>query len=81
MGQALVPEAHDEGLPVVTELADVLIAATGCTEEDARSALAAIRDALSVDPTLALDLGFSMGGELYRKGGFVRAFYIAKEET
>ena len=65
----------------MTELVDVLIAATGCTEEDATAALAAIRGALQGDPTRALDLGFSMGGELYRKGGLVRAFYIAKEEV
>jgi hypothetical protein len=41
------------------------------------SVLAEIRRAIAEDPVAALaELGLTAGGDLYRKGGYVRAFCI-----
>jgi hypothetical protein len=44
-------------------------------------AFARVRAAIDKDPVAALErLGLKAGGDLYRKGGYVKAFYIPKRE-
>lgn len=63
---------------LLERLAGQLVASTGLTaERQARDVIDEIRRALRDDPeVVAVELGFTLGGDLYRDGGFTRSYYL-----